>query len=454
MSYYARVTYLDQTGTTTQYQYAFVGGGELSIAHVFVYINSGAGWVLKEKTDATYGWSIDGTTKIVTFDTAPGSPGSEVDVRIRRITPVTMIVDFAAGTLTEDDLDNDSKQARYLVQENLDYLSDVMMISDIHGQWDGEHEGARLRAQSFADATANDHLTTLGQVVALIGDGGNAALNTPFYVTGIGDGLTKEFDLRALTGDDDINCLTEKQMFIWVGGHHYGPDDFSISSGYIIVLDSTPAYGDEYAFAWYPATIMARYQADLVDTLALCDNAVTAAKILDGAVGTSELATNAVTTVKITDDAVTAAKIADDAVATAQILDEAVTEPKVADGINKDPTITNILSGQTMADLVWDDNGGAGFQNTADKLILITLFIYTTTNGVRRYDIEISAGSSFSTAYKQGTVSTGESDGPDHKRGVLQAWVPDDWYWRIKRIDGNEDTGASALELTRMKITH
>ncbi len=67
------------------------------------------------------------------------------------------------------------------------------------------------------------------------------------------------------------------------------------------------------------------------DSIAVGDNAVSTAKIVDLAVTAAKLAADAVTTAKILDANVTAAKLATDAVTSAKILADAVTTVKILD---------------------------------------------------------------------------------------------------------------------------
>jgi len=70
--------------------------------------------------------------------------------------------------------------------------------------------------------------------------------------------------------------------------------------------------------------------ADAVTAAKLADGAVVTASIVDDAVTAAKLASNAVVTASIVDDAVTAAKLASNAVVTASIVDDAVTAAKLA----------------------------------------------------------------------------------------------------------------------------
>ncbi|GAB6118866.1 beta strand repeat-containing protein [Dysgonomonas termitidis] len=64
----------------------------------------------------------------------------------------------------------------------------------------------------------------------------------------------------------------------------------------------------------------------------IANNAVTSAKIADGAVATVDLANNAVTTAKLADNSVTSVKIVDGAVANADLANNAVNSAKIQDG--------------------------------------------------------------------------------------------------------------------------
>jgi len=90
-----------------------------------------------------------------------------------------------------------------------------------------------------------------------------------------------------------------------------------------------------------------------VDSIA--DNAITGAKIADGAVGTSDVADNAITSAKILDGTIATADMADNAVTAAKLAASAVTSAKIADepGVAQakgDPNTLQALtsSGQAM----------------------------------------------------------------------------------------------------------
>lgn len=78
------------------------------------------------------------------------------------------------------------------------------------------------------------------------------------------------------------------------------------------------------------AVTTAKLEKCSVTTLELCDNAVTNPKIADGAVDTDELADGAVTEAKLEDDSVTTNKVVNSGITNIKINNSAVSEPKLA----------------------------------------------------------------------------------------------------------------------------
>jgi hypothetical protein len=99
------------------------------------------------------------------------------------------------------------------------------------------------------------------------------------------------------------------------------------------------------------AVTAAKIKDGAVTTDKLDNNAVTAAKIKDGAVTTNKLDNNSVTMTKIDDRAVSSAKIDDSAVETAKLKDRAVTTAKIADGaITKEKVSPSVFSSFNLSD--------------------------------------------------------------------------------------------------------
>ena len=90
------------------------------------------------------------------------------------------------------------------------------------------------------------------------------------------------------------------------------------------------------------------------DSIAVGDNAVTTAKIADGAVTTIKIADANVTGAKLVDGAVTAAKIGDSEVSSAKLATGSVTATKIADGVVSNAKIVDeaINAAKIAADAV------------------------------------------------------------------------------------------------------
>jgi len=94
-------------GSTTQYAVPFP---YISRSHVKCSING---------AQQSFTWVNSGTIQLTT------TPANNAPVKVYRETsPATRVVDYATGTLTEEDLDNDSRQAFYRLQEIEDSIAE------------------------------------------------------------------------------------------------------------------------------------------------------------------------------------------------------------------------------------------------------------------------------------------------------------------------------------------
>ncbi len=103
----------------------------ISTTHVEVYVN---GTQLDQDSDADTGsfQVISGTTA----RTGAGLDEGDTVVVLRSTSRSTRLVDYAsASTLTEEDLDNDSLQAFYMVQEAIDAAATALGL-DSNELWD------------------------------------------------------------------------------------------------------------------------------------------------------------------------------------------------------------------------------------------------------------------------------------------------------------------------------
>ena len=126
------------------------------------------------------------------------------------------------------------------------------------------------------------------------------------------NGSTTSFALAV--GGLSISPAKTGQLLVGVNGVMQEPDDTSANgfkvSGSNIVFSSAPASGDTFWAVYQGQNVDIGVPSDdVVDTVHIKDNAITADKIAAGAV-VADIADGGITTVKIADDAVTADKLA------------------------------------------------------------------------------------------------------------------------------------------------
>tara|TARA_R110002153_G_scaffold271399_1_gene438717 strand:- start:19 stop:879 length:861 start_codon:yes stop_codon:yes gene_type:complete len=128
-----------------------------------------------------------------------------------------------------------------------------------------------------------------------------------------------------------------------------GTDGFKVSGGNV-VFSSAPASGDTFWGVFQGAAVDIGIPSDdVVDTIHIKDNAITADKIAAGAV-VADIATGGVSTAKIADDAVTADKLANaiNSAIAANTAKTGITSGQ-ASAITANTAKTGITSGQASA---------------------------------------------------------------------------------------------------------
>ena len=100
-------------------------------------------------------YTLDAAGTNLTFTTAPANNAA---IEIRRTTSQnTKLVDYVSGSvLTENDLDTDSDQAFFMSQEAIDDAGDVIKLSNVNFQWDGQNK----RLTNLADPTSAQDAAT------------------------------------------------------------------------------------------------------------------------------------------------------------------------------------------------------------------------------------------------------------------------------------------------------
>jgi hypothetical protein len=146
---------------------------------------------------------------------------------------------------------------------------------------------------------------------------GNSPANVGNYqiVDDISSSFNGSLTSFALTsGSIAITPAKSGQLLVGVNGVMQEPDDTGTNgfkvSGSNVVFSSAPASGDTFWAVYQGQNVDIGIPSDdVVDTIHIKDNAITADKIAAGAV-VADIAAGGVTTTKIADDAVTADKLA------------------------------------------------------------------------------------------------------------------------------------------------
>ena len=252
-SFFARDEY---TATSSQTDFT-ISFPYLSATHVEVYVDG-----VEQTEGADDDYTIVGSST-VRFNS--GLTGGETVVLLRNSSRSTRLVDYASGAdLTEEDLDTDSLQAFYLVQEAIDAADNALGVGTT-GLWDAG--GVRI--------------TELDEPV----DGPDAA--TKAYVDEV-LATTGNLPASAETEDGDILSVTVEGTVAWAELSEATIPDGLIDAGMI----ATGAVGnaelgdgavDEEHFA-EEAVGSADIQAGVVDEVHFAEEAVATADIEDAAV--------------------------------------------------------------------------------------------------------------------------------------------------------------------------
>jgi len=286
------VLYTNQTGVGP-YNFTFPF---ISTAHIKVEKN---GTLLTVGTDYTLSTSptqqitltaaLVATDRLKIYRQTPGLQASPNNVAL---------VDFNDGSvLTASDLDRNTQQLLYLVQESDDTGSGALAPSDDGSTWTAQSK----RISEVADGLNAQDAVTMAQLTAATLYGG--ATTTPQVWSFTGTGATT----YALS---PVPFSTTPEMFlVEQGGVIQHPDLYTIISNGTtasIVFDLAVGNGIGVNIRNFG---VARNINESVTSAMIQNDAITAAKIVAGAVGSDEIAANAVTTAKIPNDAVTYAKI-------------------------------------------------------------------------------------------------------------------------------------------------
>ena len=254
--------------------------------------------------------------------TSGNHPANGTAIKFQRDTNISAKkVDFQDGSvLTEADLDNNSDQILYGLQEFVDSVNNDLLKRDgshtVTGNlvFEGSTDDGNETTLAITDPTA-DRTITVPNITGTIVTTGDTGTVTRTMIN----------DTAVDTAKIASNAVTTAKI-----------NDAAVTSAKIASNAVTTAKIND------AAVDTAKIASNAVTTAKINDDAVTSAKIADNAVTTGaigsaqvtsvELSTDSVQTAKILNNAVTTAKIADANITTAKLADDAVTAAKIADG--------------------------------------------------------------------------------------------------------------------------
>lgn len=169
----------------------------------------------------TTDWSVtDTTNKIITFTTAPANGTT---IKIARDTKKDALLhSFSSGSIiTANDLNNNTKQIFYNVQELVDSQDNSVGLVPAGDKWDFEGKPT----YNGAPAEESSGFTTLSQVLALLDGATVGTFDDVDSFKFAGDGTAVNFDLTGVTKAG----LTADAVLVQVNGIMQDPDVFSPS---------------------------------------------------------------------------------------------------------------------------------------------------------------------------------------------------------------------------------
>lgn len=259
-------------GTTGPFSYGPVSlleaNTEAIATQLKVYKN---GTLLTFTTDYT----IDTINKEVT--TVANIFNTDILRIVRETKADARYVDYQDATnVTASLLDLDSNQLFYLVQEAYDLQTDAM-TRGADGQWNARG----YRIGNLSTAVNGTDAVNLNQLNAAVSGALPATLSGIGTIVYPGNGSTTDFALPAA-----ISTITDPgDVEVYINGLRQRPTThYTIVSGNVRITPA-PLSTDNIMLAYSEGTVSALLTANSVQTLSIQDDAVTAAKILQGSNG-------------------------------------------------------------------------------------------------------------------------------------------------------------------------
>lgn len=267
----SKVTY---TATASQTVFSFSGltllDGVADSSELGVYVDG-------VKQTLTTDYTVGGTD--VTFVT--GRTAGEIITLARETQNTSRYVDYTNNAFVEaDDLDLDSNQLFFLIQENIDGLDDAMVKDPGGSYW--EAQGLEIR--NAAAGTTSSSLVTVAQLNSAVAGVPSVTLGDGYVWTFTGDASTTTFSLAS----SPASLSNVNQLFVSVSGVVQRPGtDFTLTTGSpaSIVFTTAPPVGTNNV-------LVQIVTGDIVGVT-----------IPDGSIQTADIADDAVTLDKLDFDA-------------------------------------------------------------------------------------------------------------------------------------------------------
>lgn len=277
------------------------GGANLSFANIELFPVAQASLQSQLKITRTRNGSTTtlsyvaalGPADSYTIDTA----NSEVDIQAsdlqvndtilirRQVESCSRLVDFTSGSiLDETDLDKDSNQLFFLIQEALDGLNSDSLGPTNPDDPDSCWNGLGREACNFAPASAGSSLTTLAQVQGLITGLDPAEINESNTWVFSGTGSQTDFTLSGIESEVEAGLL-----FVAVDGVLQTPDEPSTPYSYtvdntgtnpVLQFNVAPAVGtDNISIRLIKGVFLAEFGDASVDGDAIIDGSIDESKL-------------------------------------------------------------------------------------------------------------------------------------------------------------------------------
>lgn len=371
-------------GSTTSFSYASLASKLLSTdlqpvsSQLDVYVGGTLSTLTTDYTVDTVGQEID-------FVSAPASGTANVKIQ-RAMDRNNRVIDFTSvSILKASDIDDAIKQVFYLMQEIIDDFDDALRKAD-DGIWDAQS----IRIKNVATGVNGSDAVNLSQLNAAVSGVLPVTIASVPNFTATGDASTTTW---VITGGPASASVGD--YIVTVNGLMQDPTThYTITPGDpdSIVFTTAPASGDKIVVRWITGTVVGTLSDDAVTTAKILDGAVTEAKI-DGTGGTANqvLMTNG-TTAAFTTVTPTHVSGFDTQVRTSRLDQMAAPTSSISMGSNKITSLGTPTSSTDAATKAYVDTKPDAEYQAVTLTAGSATSTLTTTISVRKLTVSWNAG--------------------------------------------------------------